>query len=801
MMHGPTLAIATATCLLGVATIEAAQAPSSVPDWVTFPEEEWQTITPEEAGIEDVAAWDGWVEAARQKARGAAFQGEDHSGNKWGVAIARGGYLVETFGDPDYRYQTASLGKAFNRACLQLAVDDGLIPSTDALIKDYWTGADELNSPHKYLDKGHHNWLSFGHLADHTGGFPITNGWSWQQGKNYSVEAPKWAKCTNDPDYDNYSHARPGEVGYSYSSGGYWRLAQALTALWGKDLKDVLDEKLFVPMGIPPDRWEWTPGHVVREREDFYPRMPGYGLFIDPPHSIDGNVVRGGQWVVMSAKDLARYGLLVATGGVWNGERLIGRAVAGGGGNGSEATGIGGNATGSVGIVTSTFKGVKIPWHLFTRPPAPGLPHVEFTASAITGETPLEVNFAEASSARAPATISKWVWDFGDGATSTDRSPSHTYKKPGTYRARLTVTDSEGRKATRQVTIAVAGPDTLPPTIRRAVAAGDPRKATVVFSETVERVSAERLSNYRIDDGVSVARAQLQPDGKTVILATPPHRTGPTYTLSVANVRDRARNPNMTRPGTETTYRYTPLPRQGLRLWLKPNAGITRDEGGRVSTWRDQSGHGHDATQPDPAARPALAPGAANGLPALRFDGKSSWMSGTVGAIRAPLTVLLVGYFEQVHQPAGDYDYLINIGRGAAGPNLSISRFAGGDARGERDSYYCRHVSGTNLLGSPLEGRTWQVIAVTHDTDAPRHRLFVNGVAQPVLDDPEALIPDGAFTLGRWSSTGIPHFLDGAIAEALVYADVLAPPEREAVERYLMAKYAIASGASPRPER
>ena len=800
-MHGTALAIAAAGCLARVATVDAAQGPPSAPDWVTFPDEEWQTITPEEAGIEDVETWNRWVEAARGRVRGAAFQGEDHGGDRWGVAITRGGYLIQTFGDSDYRYQTASLGKAFNRACLQLAVDNGLIPSADALIKDYWTGVGELNSPHKYLNQGHHTYLSFGHLAGHTGGFPITNGWSWQQGKNYSVEAPKWSKCTNDPDYDNYAHARPGEVGYSYSSGGYWRLAQALTALWERDLKDVLDEKLFGPMGIPPDRWEWTAGRVVREREDFYPRMPGYGLFIDPPHAIKGNVVRGGQWVVMSAKDLARYGLLVATGGVWEGERLIGRAVAGGGGNGSEATGIGGNAMGSVGIVTSTFRGVKIPWHLFTRPLAPGLPHVEITASVVTGETPLEVRFTETSSARAPATVATWIWEFGDGTTSADRSPSHTYTEPGTYRARLTVTDSEGRRAAKQTTIAAAGPDAARPTIRRGATAGDPRKLTVVFSEPVERESAQQPANYRCDNGITVVQASLQPGGKIVILTTSPHSSSPTYTLSVENVRDRARKPNTVRPGTEFTYRYTPLPRKKPRLWLKPDAGIARDEGARVSSWQDQSGNGHDAAQTDPAARPALDPEAVNGLPALRFDGGSSWMSGTVGAIRAPLTVFLVGYFEQVHQPAGDYDYLINIGRGAAGPNLSVSRFAGGDARGERDSYYCRHVSGTNLLGPPLKGRMWQVIAVTHDTEVPRHRLFVNGAEQPVLDDPEPLVLDGAFTLGRWSATGIPHFLNGAIAEVLVYSDALAPPEREAVEGYLMAKHGIAVGASPRPDR
>ena len=58
----------------------------------------------------------------------------------------------------------------------------------------------------------------------------------------------EWARWTGDPFYDNYSHAEPGTVAI-YSSGGYWRLSQALTAVWCRDLKTVLDERLFSIIG------------------------------------------------------------------------------------------------------------------------------------------------------------------------------------------------------------------------------------------------------------------------------------------------------------------------------------------------------------------------------------------------------------------------------------------------------------------------------------------------------------------------------------------------------------------------
>jgi len=103
-----------------------------------------------------------------------------------------------------------------------------------------------------------------------------------------------------------------------------------------------LDEKLLRHIGIPADQWEWLPGGVVHFTTDFYPAAPGYGGYVAPPYNIKGHVVRGGPgWIVMSPKDLARFGLLVATGGIWQGKRLISPEwIRGhGGGNNSWVTG------------------------------------------------------------------------------------------------------------------------------------------------------------------------------------------------------------------------------------------------------------------------------------------------------------------------------------------------------------------------------------------------------------------------------------------------------------------------------
>lgn len=43
-----------------------------------------------------------------------------------------------------------------------------------------------------------------------------------------------------------------------------------------------------------------------------------------------------------------------------------------------------------------------------------------------------------------------WLWDFGDGATSTDQNPQHAYIAEGEYEILLTVTDSTNQTATAE---------------------------------------------------------------------------------------------------------------------------------------------------------------------------------------------------------------------------------------------------------------------------------------------------------------------------------------------------------------
>ncbi len=111
---------------------------------------------------------------------------------------------------------------------------------------------------------------------------------------------------------------------------------------------------------------------------------------------------------------------------------------------------------------------------------SPYAPAAEFKGDSTNGYSPLSVQFTDLSSC--PATVAYcwedgtyytsmnvaslggvtgWSWDFGDGKTSIEQNPVHTYQSPGTYSVRLTVTGPGGTSSKRKTNYIQV---TIPPT-------------------------------------------------------------------------------------------------------------------------------------------------------------------------------------------------------------------------------------------------------------------------------------------------------------------------------------------------
>lgn len=79
-----------------------------------------------------------------------------------------------------------------------------------------------------------------------------------------------------------------------------------------------------------------------------------------------------------------------------------------------------------------------------------------FDAQNTVGDPPLLVAFGDLSS----GDVTAWQWSFGDGGSSTQANPSHTYTTPGTYDVTLTVhSGPDTASAQRPGLVRVLDPD------------------------------------------------------------------------------------------------------------------------------------------------------------------------------------------------------------------------------------------------------------------------------------------------------------------------------------------------------
>jgi len=86
--------------------------------------------------------------------------------------------------------------------------------------------------------------------------------------------------------------------------------------------------------------------------------------------------------------------------------------------------------------------------------------------------------------------------------------------------------------------------DVTPPQVAR-VDVFSPTQMDLVFTEPMEKSSAEELNNYTIRDGVVLESAKLDSDLVRVHLKTSAHQAGQSYEIDVSNLRDLASDPNV----------------------------------------------------------------------------------------------------------------------------------------------------------------------------------------------------------------------------------------------------------------
>lgn len=86
----------------------------------------------------------------------------------------------------------------------------------------------------------------------------------------------------------------------------------------------------------------------------------------------------------------------------------------------------------------------------------PTLPVAAGSASTTNCTVPCLVQFTDASTGTG---IYAWTyqWDFGDGTSSSEKNPSHTYTQPGTHQVTLSLSGKYGNVADSSLTVTVKG--------------------------------------------------------------------------------------------------------------------------------------------------------------------------------------------------------------------------------------------------------------------------------------------------------------------------------------------------------
>ena len=80
------------------------------------------------------------------------------------------------------------------------------------------------------------------------------------------------------------------------------------------------------------------------------------------------------------------------------------------------------------------------------------------------------------------STLSAWNWDFGDGATSTQPSPSHTYSAASDYTVSLIVTDNDGAADTVVQSVSPSAPVSVTSISPNSISVGSTTVVTVAGS-------------------------------------------------------------------------------------------------------------------------------------------------------------------------------------------------------------------------------------------------------------------------------------------------------------------------------
>lgn len=196
------------------------------------------------------------------------------------AVVIRNGYIIWKGSDIDNSHNIWSAGKSFTSTVLGLLIDDGRC-TLDTYARDY---VSSLSS--RYSE------VKLSHFATMTSGYDGAN----HQGED---------TCQSYSPFEPTSRQFPPGNRFVYCDDAMNEFANVLTHIAGEDIEKFFKDRIADPIGINDKKWDWG----------------DWGI-------IDGLVVNGGagnkgRGIHISAREMARFGLLFLNRGNWDGRQLI----------------------------------------------------------------------------------------------------------------------------------------------------------------------------------------------------------------------------------------------------------------------------------------------------------------------------------------------------------------------------------------------------------------------------------------------------------------------------------------------
>jgi PKD repeat protein len=259
--------------------------------------------------------------------------------------------------------------------------------------------------------------------------------------------------------------------------------------------------------------------------------------------------------------------------------------------------------------------------------------------------------------------VAAWQWDFGDGSSSTQRNPSHTFTTAGSYQVRLTVTDDRGGQGSTTKQVTVGAPPDAPP-------AAD-------FSWSCTALDCT-FTDASTDDGSVVGWAWSFGDGGTADIASPGHTYAGenTYTVSLTVTDDAGATASVSKQVTVSLPGSNADP---LAAFAPSCTNLTcsftdqsTDSDGSIVQWSWSFGDGSSSTSQSPNRTYAAAGSYQVTLTVTDDDGATDQHSATVNVTAPPppssITLTVSGRTD------AERHYITHLWSGATGDSVDLYR-------------------------------------------------------------------------------------------------------------------------------